>query len=98
MAYRLTWTTAAADDLQAIAEFLERDAPHYASAVVDKILATTRKLLDHPLAGRVVPEFDRADIRERFVFSYRMIYQVKNDHVVVLNIIHGSRLYSRDIG
>jgi len=97
MAHRLTWTIDAVDDLQAIAEFLERDAPLYASAVVDKILATTRKLLDHPLAGRIVPEFDRSDIRERFVFSYRMVYHVKNDHIVVLNIIHGSRLYSRDI-
>jgi plasmid stabilization system protein ParE len=44
----------------------------------------------------VVPEFERADLRERFVFSYRVIYQVRPDAIVVVNVIHGHRLYSPD--
>ncbi|HEX7029396.1 MAG TPA: type II toxin-antitoxin system RelE/ParE family toxin [Gammaproteobacteria bacterium] len=96
MAYRVIWTVEAVDDLQAIAEYIERDAPHYASAVVDKILAITRTLPDHPQMGRVVPEFEQVDVRERFVFSYRVVYQVKGDEIRVLNVIHGSRLYTRE--
>ncbi len=37
MAYRVIWTACAADDLQAIAEYIGRDSQHYAAAVVDKI-------------------------------------------------------------
>lgn len=46
--------------------------------------------------GCTVPEFDRTDIRERFVFSYRVVYQVMDNELRVLNIIHCSRLYNRD--
>mgnify|MGYP000381768848 CR=1 FL=1 len=96
MAQRLIWSVAAAEDLQSIAEYIGRDSPRYAAAVADKILALTRSLARHPRLGRVVPEFERTDVRERFVFSYRVIYQVRPDAIVVINIIHGRRLYAPD--
>ena len=96
MAQRLIWSAAAADDLQSIVEYIARDSPRYAVAVADKILALTGSLSRHPRLGRVVPEFERADVRERFVFSYRVIYQVRPDAIVVVNVIHGRRLYSPD--
>lgn len=97
MAYRVIWTEEAADDLQAIAEYIERDSPHYAAAVVDKIVALARSLPDFPHIGRVVPEFAREDIRERFMFSYRVVYQVREDSILIVNIIHGRRQYERDV-
>jgi len=96
MAQRLIWSVAAADDLHSIAEYIARDSPRYAEAVADKILALTRSLPRHPRLGRVVPEFGREDVRERFVFSYRVIYQVRQDAIVIVNVIHGRRLYSPD--
>ena len=93
MAHRVTWSQAAADDLQAIAEYIEHDSPHYAASVVDKITILTRSLPDHPYLGRVVPEFERDDIRERFAFSYRVVYQVREDVILVVNIIHGRQQY-----
>jgi plasmid stabilization system protein ParE len=96
MAQRLIWTLAAADDLQSIAEYIERDSPRYAAAVVGKIIALARTLPRHPHLGRVVPEYARPDVRERFVFSYRVIYQVRNDALVIINVIHGRRLYAPD--
>jgi plasmid stabilization system protein ParE len=96
MAQRLIWSVAAADDLQSIAEYIARDSPRYAAAVVDKILVLARSLLRHPRLGRVVPEFERADVRERFVYSYRVIYQVRPDAIVIVNVTHGRRQYSPD--
>jgi plasmid stabilization system protein ParE len=96
MAHRLIWSVAATDDLQSIAEYIARDSPRYAAAVVDKILALARDLPTHPQLGRVVPEFERPDIRERFVFSYRVIYQVRSESLVVVNVIHGRRHYMPD--
>ncbi|MCL4778588.1 MAG: type II toxin-antitoxin system RelE/ParE family toxin [Gammaproteobacteria bacterium] len=96
MARRLIWSVAAADDLQSIAEYIERDSPHYAAAVVSKIVTLARSLPRHPRLGRVVPEFGRDDVRERFVYSYRVIYQVRDEVLVVVNVIHGRRLYEPD--
>ena len=93
MAQPVIWSAAALEDLQGIAEFIERDSAHYAGAVVDKILALTRDLPHFPLRGRVVPELGRDDVRERFVFSYRVIYWVRSDAIIVVNVIHGRRLY-----
>ncbi len=93
MAQRLIWSQAAVEDLQSIAEYIERDSPRYATAVVGKIVDLARSLPRHPGLGRVVPELGRPDVRERFVFSYRVIYQLHDDALVIINVIHGRRLY-----
>jgi len=41
----------------------------------------------------VVPEFERDDIREPFTFSYRIVYQIREDLILVVNIIHGRRQF-----
>jgi len=45
-----------------------------------------------PQIGRVVPELNQAHIRERFVYSYRLIYEIKPTQIEVLTIVHGRRL------
>ena len=41
-----------------------------------------------PLRGRVVPEFNRKEIREIFVDHYRLIYSVKKESIDILAMIH----------
>jgi plasmid stabilization system protein ParE len=41
--------------------------------------------------GRVVPEFGDPAIREVFLGSYRLIYLVAAERVVVLGLVHGAR-------
>ena len=91
MDHRVTWSPAALDDVEAIAEYIERDSPVYARAVVQKILATTRKLQRFPRAGRTVPELGDEQIRELFVYSYRVIYRVRDQAVLVAVVLHGKR-------
>jgi plasmid stabilization system protein ParE len=50
------WTPQAADDLDAIAEFIAEDSPHYASLFVMDVLAAVEQIGVFPNAGRVVPE------------------------------------------
>ena len=71
---------------------IARDSEFYARAVVDKILDTARKLKDFPSAGRIVPELEDEAIRERFVYSYRLIYRLESNRITILAIIHGKRL------
>jgi toxin ParE1/3/4 len=92
MDYRVAWSPEALDDVEAIAEYIERDSPAYACAVVQKILASTRKLVTFPQSGRVVPELDDDAIREVFVYSYRVIYRVRDQRVLVVGVVHGKRM------
>ena len=48
MVYTIEWSPEALEDLESIAEYIERDSEFYARAVVSKILATSRKIPDQP--------------------------------------------------
>ncbi len=41
--------------------------------------------------GRVTPELGDAAIREVFVYSYRLIYEVGPRQVTILAFLHGAR-------
>jgi plasmid stabilization system protein ParE len=78
--------------VESIANYIAKDSAFYAAAVVQKILDTSRNLSRFPLAGRVVPELEDESIRERFVYSYRLIYRVRGNVITVAAVIHGKRL------
>jgi toxin ParE1/3/4 len=75
-----------------IASFIARDDPAAARGWVKRLRARARLAASMPLAGRVVPEQRREDVREVFVRSYRIIYRVQDDGMVVLAVIEGHRL------
>jgi toxin ParE1/3/4 len=86
------WTPQAADDLQAIYDFIGRDSPHYAQVVVEDILAAIDRLERFPFMGRHVPERPREDLRELIKPPYRIVYRVA-DVVRILTIFRASRLF-----
>ncbi|MCB1741710.1 MAG: type II toxin-antitoxin system RelE/ParE family toxin [Gammaproteobacteria bacterium] len=94
MAHTVVWSRAALDDVEDIASFIARDSAAYAQAVVGRIVDVTRRISDHPLAGRIVPERADERYRETFVYSYRLIYRVDTDRVLIVAVIHGKRLLS----
>ena len=55
-----------------------------------------RSALLTPLAGRKVPELLREDIRELIEGNYRIVYQVFEDRLVVLNVFEGHHLLLRE--
>ena len=40
----------------------------------------------------MVPEVGDVNLRERFVYSYRFIYRLEEQRVLIVAVIHGSRL------
>jgi toxin ParE1/3/4 len=94
VARRVVWSRPALADVDAIADYISNDSPAYASAVVKKILESTRNLTRFPNSGRQVPEFEDPAIREIFVYSYRIIYHVADDQILVVAVIHGKRKLS----
>lgn len=92
MDYQVVWSPEAIGDVESIAAYIARDSRFYAAAVVQTILDTARTLERFPLRGRVVPEIDQEAIRERFVYSYRLIYRIQDDKVTIAAVIHGKRM------
>lgn len=88
----LRWTPQAADDLEAITNFIALDSVHYASLVAMEIVRRIDALAAFPLSGRTVPELNNPSIREILVGNYRVIYRLRDEQVELLTIWHGARL------
>jgi plasmid stabilization system protein ParE len=53
-----------------------------------------RHLAVFPNSGRAVPEIGRDDIREIILDGYRIVYQIRDDRVVVLTFLEGHLSFS----
>lgn len=92
MAQSLIWSQEALDDIDSIAEYISRDSLYHAQQVVERIVNLGGSLPTQPRLGRVVPELNNTEVRERFVYSYRLIYELKDSAIHILAVIHGKRL------
>jgi plasmid stabilization system protein ParE len=96
MVKSLIWTEQSLQDIASIAAFIARDSAYYAQKMVGAILEKGESVAHFPELGRMVPEFGRDDIRERFIYSYRLIYRIEIDRIFILAVVHGRRLLDSD--
>ncbi len=85
------WSNESLKDIEGIADYIARDSLYYAQTVVNEILAAGESLHDNPRRGNTVPELKKPDIKELFIYSYRMIYEVRDTETEILAVIHGRR-------
>lgn len=85
------WAETAKNHLRDIHDYLIKESPSYARYVISSIVKKTRYLAKFPHLGRIFPDLANKDIREIFVFSYRIIYQASPDKIMIFSIIHMSR-------
>ena len=72
MAWRVIWSEPAWNNLEAAANYIEKDSPRYAAALIREAREAARSLRQFANRGRKVPEETDAAIRELFVWRYRM--------------------------
>lgn len=65
----VVWSPEALEDVNDIAAYIARDSAFYAAAVVEKVLSTAIGLNLFPESGRVVPELNQSNIRERLYIA-----------------------------
>ncbi|MGD2115248.1 MAG: type II toxin-antitoxin system RelE/ParE family toxin [Acidobacteriota bacterium] len=87
---RITWSRPAVTSLQAIHDYISRDAPGRADRFVQQLIAAPEPLADFPRMGRVVPEGDGRQ-RELAFDPYRIIYRIEDDEIYIVTVVHGAR-------
>lgn len=63
----------------------------------NKVKESSRTLSEFAERGRVVPEHNDKRVREIFIDRYRLNYEVKEDEVIILSLIHGAQLYKQHV-
>ncbi|MCU7920631.1 MAG: type II toxin-antitoxin system RelE/ParE family toxin [Candidatus Thiodiazotropha sp. (ex Epidulcina cf. delphinae)] len=87
----VTWSQPAKADLRAIHDFIAHDSPHYAKKVVQDIREKTDILERLPKTGKKVAELNDEQVRELALYSYRILYKLKDKGIFVLAVVHKRR-------
>ena len=90
------WTPQAADDLEAVTDFIAADSPHYAKLFAMDVLKAVERLAVFANSGRVVPEASDPLVREILLGNYRIVYRVRETAAEILTVYHGARLLDPD--
>lgn len=91
------WTQEALERLEDIQYHLavREKAPQASQNTLERIFAREPQILDMPQSGRKVPDFDSPNLRELLEGSYRIIYLIKGDRILIVSVMHQSRLLSK---
>lgn len=86
------WTAHAKAQLRHIHDYIAEDSQLYARRVSEELVQKTIGLDELPRKGHKVPELNEDAVRELGLYSYRIIYEIKFDHLIeVLAVIHKRR-------
>ncbi|MBI5634848.1 MAG: type II toxin-antitoxin system RelE/ParE family toxin [Nitrospirae bacterium] len=75
-----------------ICDYIAKDSHYYAVVFARKIVAIVRAIPQFPKAGRIVPEYDDENLREKIYENYRIVYRIKQEVIEIVAICHGARL------
>ena len=89
---KLSWSPKATADLEEICQYISRDSEHYAKLFAQRIITLVETITEFPMAGRIVPEYQRDDLRERILQNYRIVYRARPEVIEIVAIVHGARL------
>jgi toxin ParE1/3/4 len=91
---QLRWTTAAAGDLEGIAEYLFEKSPQNAAQLIRKIYEAPAILRSYPNLGR---PGKNEGTRELVIapLPYIVINQIMDDTLYIVRILHGAQDWPR---
>jgi toxin ParE1/3/4 len=87
---KVHWTEKALRNVQSIVGYIAEKSPMNAEKVFDRIIETPTILETFPRLGGMVPEFEIEHIREILVYSFRIVYVVKDENVDIIAVTRGA--------
>ena len=88
---KLNWPKKARNDLIQIYNYINHNSTYYSIKTINKIVNLVSCLETSPYIGRKVPEYDKDNIRELIYKSYRIIYEVQSNKIIIHRIWHSAR-------
>jgi plasmid stabilization system protein ParE len=91
---KIVWTKKSFQQLERAIKYIkEEQGVSYAEIVLEKIISSTKSLENNPNLGRIEPllEHKKYDYRFIVVWSYKIIYRVTKDSVIISRVFHTSR-------
>lgn len=84
----VVWSPTARRRIQAAFDYIARERPHGSIEWLEALVRRIELLRELPEQGRVVPEWHESSVREVFHEPYRVLYEVRGDHIEILTLSH----------
>ncbi len=90
---KVNWTTKAAHSLENHYQRIKEGSPQSADRVRKGIFKATNSLSTHPRKYQIDEYYPKelGEVRRFFRWSYRIVYEVKENVIDILNVIHTSQ-------
>lgn len=91
MAFKVIWSPRAASNLEEICDYIAKDSEYYAILFAKKVTAIVKAIPQFPKSGRIVPEYNDENLREKIYEGYRIVYRLRSNLVEIAAICHGAK-------
>ncbi len=88
----LIWSERAIEDLNSIAEYIALDSEYAAKKFIEELIKKANILSIHPGKGRPIPENIPGNYRQILHKSYRVIYRIEKQIVIISTVYHQKKL------
>ena len=88
---KIIWAPSALKDIDAIAQYIERDSVDQAALFVTRIIEMVDRLEEFPQSGRVIPEINHTHCREIIYGAYRIMYRITKKEIWITGVLHGAK-------
>lgn len=88
---KVEWSPHALEQVRQIFTYIVSDRPRVATQIVDGLFDATERLAETPQMGSLWRPAHRRDLRVLLFKTYRVLYRVDSDRVVVLSVRYTRR-------
>lgn len=90
---KISFALSAVTDLEDIQTYYNNEkVPNEGKRLVSEVITQIERLIDHPLSGRIVPEFNVENLREIIHPPFRIVYRYDKKRVRIVRIWRSERL------
>lgn len=87
----VVWSLEARESLSEIYNYILKDSPQNAEMVLDKIIKLVESLHDERYEFAMDPIINKERFRHISIWSYKIIYERKQDSVLILDIFNAKQ-------
>ena len=94
---KLKWYSSARIDLIQIYSYIYQDSVYYSIKTINNIIDLVDNLKYLPYMGRKIPELNNEKRREIIYKSYRIMYEVESNVILIRRIWHSKRKVTKQL-
>ncbi|MFQ5703056.1 MAG: type II toxin-antitoxin system RelE/ParE family toxin [Gemmatimonadales bacterium] len=83
---RIVWSPLSLDRAEEAARYIAERRATAATRWIDELFHAVDRSREFPFSGRMVPEFERDDLRELIVDSVRVVCRIEDTRVLILTV------------